>query len=204
MLNGIIKRDGRVVMYDISKIKMAILKAMEADGKPDFAKADEISVNVEKHFLEKGYNITPTVEEIQDQVEVELMKAGFDSVAKRYILYRASRNNIRERNTSLMKIFDEITFSDALTSDVKRENANVDGDTAMGTMLKYGSEGAKDYYLKFLLAPDQAQAHKDGYIHIHDFDFYALTTTCTQIDIKRLFKGGFSTGTHHAVPPFGM
>ena len=194
MLNGIIKRDGRVVMYDISKIKMAILKAMEADGKPDFAKADEIAVNVEKHFLEKGYNITPTVEEIQDQVEVELMKAGFDSVAKRYILYRASRNNIRERNTSLMKIFDEITFSDALTSDVKRENANVDGDTAMGTMLKYGSEGAKDYYLKFLLAPDQAQAHKDGYIHIHDFDFYALTTTCTQIDIKRLFKGGFSTG----------
>ena len=194
MLNGIIKRDGRVVMYDISKIKMAILKAMEADGKMDFAKAEEIAVNVEKHFVDMGGNITPTVEEIQDQVEVELMKAGFDSVAKRYILYRASRNNIRERNTSLMKIFDEITFSDALNSDVKRENANVDGDTSMGTMLKYGSEGAKDYYLKFLLAPDQAQAHKDGYIHIHDFDFYALTTTCTQIDIKRLFKDGFSTG----------
>ena len=194
MLNGIIKRDGRVVMYDISKIKMAILKAMEADGKMDFTKAEEIAVNVEKHFVDMGGNITPTVEEIQDQVEVELMKAGFDSVAKRYILYRASRNNIRERNTSLMKIFDEITFSDALNSDVKRENANVDGDTSMGTMLKYGSEGAKDYYLKFLLAPDQAQAHKDGYIHIHDFDFYALTTTCTQIDIKRLFKDGFSTG----------
>ena len=194
MLNGIIKRDGRVVMYDISKIKMAILKAMEADGKMDFAKAEEIALNVETHFVEMGGNITPTVEEIQDQVEIELMKAGFDSVAKRYILYRASRNNIRERNTSLMKIFDEITFSDALNSDVKRENANVDGDTSMGTMLKYGSEGAKDYYLKFLLAPDQAQAHKDGYIHIHDFDFYALTTTCTQIDIKRLFKDGFSTG----------
>ncbi len=194
MLNGIIKRDGRVVMYDISKIKMAILKAMEADGKPDFAKADEIAVNVEKHFTEKGNNITPTVEEIQDQVEIELMKAGFDSVAKKYILYRASRNNIRERNTSLMKIFDEITFSDALDSDVKRENANIDGDTPMGTMLKYGSEGAKDYYLKFLLSPDQAQAHREGYIHIHDFDFYALTTTCTQIDIKSLFKDGFSTG----------
>ncbi|MBR5521136.1 MAG: anaerobic ribonucleoside triphosphate reductase [Oscillospiraceae bacterium] len=194
MLNGIIKRDGRVVMYDISKIKMAILKAMEADGRPDFVKADEIALNVERHFSDKGNNITPTVEEIQDQVEIELMKAGFDSVAKRYILYRASRNNIRERNTSLMKIFDEITFSDALNSDVKRENANVDGDTSMGTMLKYGSEGAKDYYLKFLLSPDHARAHKDGYIHIHDFDFYALTTTCTQIDIKSLFKGGFSTG----------
>ncbi len=194
MLNGIIKRDGRMVMYDISKIKMAILKAMEADGTPDFNRADEIAQNVERHFTDKGGNITPTVEEIQDQVEIELMKAGFDSVAKKYILYRASRNNIRERNTSLMKIFDEITFSDALNSDVKRENANIDGDTPMGTMLKYGSEGAKDYYLKFLLSPDQAQAHREGYIHIHDFDFYALTTTCTQIDIKRLFKDGFSTG----------
>ncbi len=194
MLNGIIKRDGRVVMYDIGKIKMAVLKAMEADGHADFEKADEVARSVERHFLDKGANVTPTVEEIQDQVEIELMKAGLDSVAKRYILYRASRNNIRERNTSLMKIFDEITFSDALNSDVKRENANIDGDTPMGTMLKYGSEGAKDYYLKFLLAPDQAEAHREGYIHIHDFDFYALTTTCTQIDIKTLFKGGFSTG----------
>ena len=194
MLNGIIKRDGRVVMYDISKIKMAILKAMEADGKPDFAKADEIAVNVEKHFLEKGYNITPTVEEIQDQVEVELMKAGFDSVAKRYILYRASRNNIRERNTSLMKIFDEITFSDALTSDVKRENANVDGDTAMGTMLKYGSEGAKQFYEMYILNPKHAEAHRNGDIHIHDLDFLTLTTTCCQIDIDKLFSNGFSTG----------
>ena len=81
MLNGIIKRDGRLVMYDISKIKMAVLKAMEADGKMDFAKAEEIAVAVERHFVELGGNITPTVEEIQDQVEIELMRAGFDSVA---------------------------------------------------------------------------------------------------------------------------
>lgn len=194
MLNGVVKRDGRVVMYDVSKIKMAVLKAMEACGDADFDKAEQIATDVENFFFAQGGNMTPTVEEIQDQVEVQLMKHGLDSVAKKYILYRASRNNIRERNSSLMKIFDEITFSDALDSDVKRENANIDGDTPMGTMLKYGSEGAKDYYLKFLLSPDQAQAHRDGYIHIHDFDFYALTTTCTQIDIKRLFKDGFSTG----------
>ena len=194
MLTSIIKRDGRVVIYDRNKIKMAILKAMEACGNTDFDKANDVAVAVEDHFNAVNSKQTPTVEEIQDRVEIQLMASGLEAVAKKYILYRASRNNIRERNTRLMQVFDEITFSDALNSDVKRENANIDGDTPMGTMLKYGSEGAKDYYLKFLLSPDQAQAHRDGYIHIHDFDFYALTTTCCQIDLLKLFDGGFSTG----------
>ncbi|MEG2082085.1 MAG: anaerobic ribonucleoside triphosphate reductase [Oscillospiraceae bacterium] len=194
MLTSIIKRDGRVVIYDKNKIKMAILKAMESCGNTDFEKADEVTQKVEEFFNAQSKKETPSVEEIQDRVEIQLMESGLDLAAKKYILYRASRSNIRERNTKLMKIFDEITFSDALDSDVKRENANIDGDTPMGTMLKYGSEGAKDYYLKFLLSPDQAEAHKSGYIHIHDFDFYALTTTCCQIDLISLFKGGFSTG----------
>ena len=194
MLTSIIKRDGRVVIYDRNKIKMAILKAMEASGSTDFDKADQVTVAVENYFNNQNMKNTPTVEEIQDQVEHELMTSGLDTVAKRYILYRASRNTIRERKSKLVKVFDEITFSDALDSDVKRENANIDGDTPMGTMLKYGSESAKDYFLKFLLSPDQAEAHREGYIHIHDFDFYALTTTCCQIDLIKLFKGGFSTG----------
>lgn len=194
MLTSIIKRDGRVVIYDKNKIKMAILKAMEAAGNTDFEKADEAVQEVESFFNGQNSKMTPTVEEIQDRVEVQLMDSGLELVAKKYILYRASRNNIRERNTKLMQVFDEITFSDAQDSDVKRENANIDGDTPMGTMLKYGSEGAKDYFMKFLLSPDQAEAHKAGYIHIHDFDFYALTTTCCQIDLISLFKGGFSTG----------
>ena len=194
MLTSIIKRDGRVVIYDRNKIKMAILKAMEASGSTDFEKADMVAVAVEDYFNRTNSKGTPSVEEIQDRVEVQLMASGLENVAKKYILYRASRNSIRERNSKLMQVFDEITFSDALDSDVKRENANIDGDTPMGTMLKYGSEGAKDYFLKFLLSPDQAEAHRDGYIHIHDFDFYALTTTCCQIDLIKLFKGGFSTG----------
>jgi len=194
MLTSIIKRDGRVVIYDRNKIKMAILKAMEASGNTDFDKADEVTESVERYFNNQNSKSTPSVEEIQDQVEHELMAAGLDNVAKKYILYRASRNTIRERKTKLVQVFDEITFSDALDSDVKRENANIDGDTPMGTMLKYGSESAKDYFLKFLLSPDQAEAHRDGYIHIHDFDFYALTMTCCQIDLIKLFKGGFSTG----------
>ncbi|MEG1781676.1 MAG: anaerobic ribonucleoside triphosphate reductase [Oscillospiraceae bacterium] len=194
MLTSIIKRDGRVVIYDRNKIKMAILKAMEACGNTDFDKAEIVATDVEDFFVRQSGKTTPTVEEIQDQVEIQLMENGLDDVAKKYILYRASRNAIRERKTKLMQIFDEITFADAYDSDVKRENANIDGDTPMGAMLKYGSESAKDYYLKFLISPDQAEAHQSGYIHIHDFDFYALTTTCTQIDIKRLFKDGFSTG----------
>ena len=97
-------------------------------------------------------------------------------------------------NTRLMKVFDELTHADATASDMKRSNANIDGDTPMGTMLQYGSEAAKDYYDKYLLTPEQSRAHREGWIHIHDFDFYALTTTCCQIDLLKLFKGGFSTG----------
>ena len=91
-------------------------------------------------------------------------------------------------------MFDELTHADATASDMKRSNANIDGDTPMGTMLQYGSEAAKDYYDKYLLTPEQSRAHREGWIHIHDFDFYALTTTCCQIDLLKLFKGGFSTG----------
>ena len=120
MLTSIIKRDGRVVIYDRNKIKMAILKAMEASGNTDFDKADEVTESVERYFNNQNSKSTPSVEEIQDQVEHELMAAGLDNVAKKYILYRASRNTIRERKTKLVQVFDEITFSDALDSVVKR------------------------------------------------------------------------------------
>ena len=89
---------------------------------------------------------------------------------------------------------EHIQDSDAADSDLKRENANINGDTAMGSMLKYGSEGAKQFYQMFVLKPEHAKAHQEGDIHIHDLDFYTLTTTCCQIDIKKLFAGGFSTG----------
>src|SRR5699024_2914176 len=96
--------------------------------------------------------------------------------------------------TTLMKTIDEITNGDARASDMKRDNANIDGNTAMGSMLQIGTAGAKSYNAAYLLTPEQAKAHREGDIHIHDFDFYSLTTTCTQIDILRLFHGGFSTG----------
>ena len=107
---------------------------------------------------------------------------------------REQYNIAAEMGRRLMHTFDDITNHDAAKCDLMRDNANINADTAMGAMLKYGSEGAKAYYLSKILLPNHAEAHVNGDIHIHDLDFYTLTTTCTQIDIKKLFKDGFSTG----------
>ena len=194
MFDVIVKRDGRKTPYDISKISTAIYKAMEACGRHDKEESERLAQIVEEKLADQYQGKAPGVEDIQDTVETVLMENGYAFVAKKYIVYRSERTRAREMNTRLMHIYDELTFADANLSDMKRDNANIDGDTAMGTMLKYGSEGAKDYYEKYILTPSQSQAHRDGDIHIHDFDFYTLTTTCCQIDILKLFKGGFSTG----------
>ncbi len=194
MFTTIVKRDGREAEYHISKIAEAICKAMKAAGRSDHGECDRLAALVEQRLVADFGDIAPTVEQIQDVVEQILMENGYAFVAKKYILYRSNRTRQREMNTRLMKIFDELTFTDAGASDMKRDNANIDGDTAMGVMLKYGSEGAKDYYNKYILTQKQSDAHRDGDIHIHDMDFYTLTTTCCQIDLLSLFKNGFSTG----------
>ena len=97
------------------------------------------------------------------------------------------------------KIFDEITAP--VDSNLKRDNANINGDTAMGAMLQYGANTAKEYYLDTMIDPDIAKMHREGYIHIHDLDFYGWTTTCTQIELRKLFKGGFDTGHGHLREP---
>ena len=101
----------------------------------------------------------------------------------------------------LMQIYEEITNSDAADMDLLRDNANINADTPMGSMLKYGTEGTKHFYLNRVLKPEHAKAHTEGYIHIHDLDFYTLTTTCCQIDLIQLFKDGFSTGHGHLREP---
>ena len=188
------KRDGRLVDFDETKIAAAINKAFEATYKPGYeGVARDLARDVVSVLEVEGVE-SPDVEHVQDIVEKVLMDSGYVQTAKAYILYRNERSRAREMNTRLMKVYEDITFSDAVDSDVKRENANVNADTAMGAMLKYGSEGAKQFYQMFLLKPEHAKAHREGDIHIHDLDFYALTTTCCQIDIKKLFAGGFSTG----------
>ena len=100
-----------------------------------------------------------------------------------------------------MKIYEDLTFKDAKDNEIKRENANIDGNTAMGTMLKYGSEGAKEFYKMYVIDPKFSKAHEEGDIHIHDMDFYTLTMTCCQIDLVKLLKDGFSTGHGHLREP---
>jgi len=195
MTSNILKRDGRLCEYDFSKIENAIMKAMNSIGRNDILnEAKTIARLAESKVQAKFGEGVPSVEDVQDAVENALMESGYNDVAKEYILYRAKRNRVREMNTNLMKIYDEINNVDASSSDLKRDNANIDGNTAMGMMLKFGSEGAKDYFMKSVLTPEQAKAHKSGDIHIHDFDFYTLTETCCQIDIDKLFNGGFGTG----------
>ena len=194
MITTITKRDGRTVHFDINKIASAIEKAFAATiGKKDYAICLALAQEVSDIFEEKHID-SPTVEQIQDTVERVLINHGHVRTAKAYILYRAERTRVRNMNDRLMKTFEDITYKDATDSDIKRENANIDGNTAMGTMLKYGSEGAKHFYESYVLNPAHSEAHRNGDIHIHDLDFYTLTTTCCQIDLIKLFHDGFSTG----------
>ena len=194
MITKIKKRDGREAPFNIEKIGNAIFKAASASGGKDYNESMALAEQVVEYIEIKMDKKVPTVEEIQDAVEKILIETGHARTAKEYILYRAERNRVREMNSRLMKVFEELTFKDAKDNDLKRENANIDGDTAMGTMLKYGSEGAKQFNEMFVLKPEHGEAHKKGEIHIHDLDFLTLTTTCCQIDLVGLFKGGFSTG----------
>ena len=193
-IKQIIKRDGRTVDYDINKIATAIYKAAEVLGGHNEEMAMNLAKEVERYLVEECHNEKPTVEEIQDAVEKMLIENGHARTSKEFILYRAERTRVREMNTRLMKTYEDLTFKDAAEVDNKRENANINADTAMGTMLKYGSEGSKQFYQMFVLKPEHAKAHREGDIHIHDLDFYTLTTTCCQISLSKLFKDGFSTG----------
>ena len=195
MVTTIIKRDGRTAEFKQEKIAEAVEKAFQAcAAMQDRAVAEEIAAKVVEKLDAGAIEGIPTVEGVQDLVEETLIESGFVQTAKSYILYRAERRRVRDVNSRLIQTLKDITFSKASDSDMKRENANIDADTAMGTMLKYGSESAKQFYEMCVIDPKFARAHREGDIHIHDMDFYTLTTTCCQIELKKLFKGGFSTG----------
>ena len=195
MITTIIKRDGRTASFHKEKIAEAVEKAFQASAAMQGREqADEVADKVVAKLEGGAIEGVPTVEGIQDLVEETLIESGFVQTAKAYILYRAERNRVRDVNSRLIKTLKDITFSKASDSDMKRENANIDADTAMGTMLKYGSESAKQFYEMCVIDPKFAKAHREGDIHIHDMDFYTLTTTCCQIELRKLFKGGFSTG----------
>lgn len=187
------KRNGTPVPFDVNKIRSAIHKANEA------AQIEAIApVQFEKLVDEVVESIpagqVPDVEQVQDLVEEKLIANGFAKTAKAYIFYRAEHTKVRKTEADLVNIYRELTFTSAADADIKRENANIDADTSMGTMLKYGSEGANYFVDNYILPKDIAAAHINGDIHIHDKDFYMLTETCCQIDLVKLFHDGFSTG----------
>ena len=195
MFKTIVKRDGKVVKFNSAKITDAISKAGNCTKEFDATEAQKLTDEVIKR-AEKKVSDKPTVEQIQDTVEEVLLDSKYKKTAKQYITYRQERTRVRNTKTQLMQTYKMIACADAKDdSDVKRGNANVDGDSAMGKMLQFGSEGSKEFAKSFLMKPEHAFAHDNGDIHIHDLDFWATgTLTCCQSDPLVLFEKGFNTG----------
>jgi ribonucleoside-triphosphate reductase len=200
-MREVLKRDGRTVLFDETKINQAVLKAMKATNLEEEGLPALVTKKVNERIDVLYKDKLCSVEDIQDEVESVLIELGKDKLSKNYILYRNERNRIRDSKSLLMKQISDITLKDKDEVDEKRENANIDGDTAMGVMLKMGSETAKSFYLQSVIDKRFSSAHKEGLIHIHDLDFYTLTMTCCQIDLIKLFEGGFSTGHGHLREP---
>lgn len=204
MFKKIVKRDGKIATFDPEKITEAIAKAGVATEEFKYDRAKQLSDKVMKRLDESIKQRTPSVEQIQDVVEEVLMESAFKKTAKEYITYRQERNRVREAKSNLMNIYKTIAIADASEdSDVKRGNANVDGNSAMGKMLQFGAEGSKIFAKTILMKPEYAKAHDEGDIHVHDLDFYATgTLTCCQTDPLQLFdNGGFNTGHGHLRTP---
>ena len=189
------KRDGRVVSFDREKITDAIFKAAKAVGGSDRSIAENLTGQVIKNLQNKVQNgVIPTVEEVQDEVEVVLIENGHARTAKAYILYRDRRTRIREGKSELMDVVKEILV------ETSRENANVNNSPS-AKMLQIAMAASKQYYLSNLLPEEFARAHDEGSFHIHDLDYYSKTLNCLQIDLSRLLKEGFNTGYGYIRPP---
>lgn len=179
MIQTVIKRDGRIVGFNEEKIKAAIRKAMLSTvlGE-DEAVLEKITSRISYHGNEQM-----SVEEIQDLVEIELMKSSRKDVAKNYIAYREKRSVARKSRTR--DIFLEII--NAKSNDITRENANMNADTPAGMMMKFASETTKPFVDDYLLCDETREAVKGNYIHIHDKDYYPTKSlTCVQHPLDKL------------------
>lgn len=193
MIQQVIKRDGRLVEFDKRKIIDAVLKAMEVtDAGEDIVLAASVADKVAKHG-----DAQMSVEQIQDMVEMELMKSPRKEVAKKYIAYRNQRNLARKAKSR--EIFQEII--DAQSTDVTRENANMNADTPAGMMMKFASESTKSFVDECLLSEDVREAVRKGYIHIHDKDYYPTKSlTCIQHPLDKILENGFFAGHGESRP----
>lgn len=182
----VVKRDGRLVPFDETKITLAISKALKCSPQDLVVLINEITSQITQSKI--------SVEEIQDLVEKALINHNYADAAKAYILYRNERTKRREARSDLNKTISSLVSSEASDLDLKRENANIDGNAPMGIMLQFGSEVSKKFALENLIEPEQARAHQEGLIHIHDLNLYSVCFNCCQIPAGKLLKQGFSTG----------
>ncbi len=216
----VIKRNGKKVSFDSKKITLAIKKGFDSVlengddeeesgsrySEKDIQKIYQAVVNkIEKDYIVIG---KIKIEEIQDMIEEELEKKGYNDVYQSFSNYRERRNQSRrsffddKKTHKFLKSLENLGLKSANEEDAKRENANIDGNSPMGTMLQYGATVSKEFAKAYLMKPEYAEAHDNGTIHIHDMDFFAMgTTTCCQIDLSRLFKNGFDTGHGYVRPP---
>ena len=212
----VVKRNGKKVNFDTTKVAMAIKKAFDACLIPEAEEKKYTEKDVHKVYntvikvIEKNYKDEEKIkiENIQDFIEESLKKNKYDDVCLAFSEYRERRDKSRElfsdekKMHKFLKSLEGLGLKSAFEEDAKRENANIDGNSAMGTMLQYGSTVSKEFAKAYLMKKKFADLHDDGDIHIHDMDFLAMgTTTCMQIDLNKLFKGGFSTGHGHLREP---
>ena len=188
------KRDGRLAEFHESKITDAIFKAAQSVGGEDRTLAMELTLEVLRQLRQKFNDNIFSVEDVQDWVEKVLIEKGHARTAKAYILYRASRTRIRDAKSELMDAVEEILV------ETNRENANV-SNSPSAKMLQIASAASKRYYLSRLIPEDQAYAHTNGDIHIHDLDFYGKTLTCVQIPLGKILNQGFDNGHGYIRPP---
>lgn len=215
----VIKRNGKKVDFDETKIALSIKKgfdSVEVDVDDDDKERKYTTKDVQKVYqavlkrLEKLSKETDKIkiEEIQDLIEEELSNKGYEDVYKSFSEYRERRNASRQlffedkKTHKFLKSLENLGLKSANEEDSKRENANIDGNSPMGTMLQYGATVSKEFAKAYLMKPEYATMHDNGTIHIHDMDFLAMgTTTCCQINLERLFKNGFDTGHGYVRPP---
>ncbi len=215
----VVKRNGKKVSFNGTKIAVAIKKGFDSITQLD--ENDERVLKYNEKDIQKVYQAVINhiekeykdqtkikIEDIQDIIEEELKRKKYEDVYESFSAYRERRAQSRDmfmddkRSHKFLKTIEGLGLKSASEDDTKRENANVDGDTAMGTMLQYGSTVSKEFAKSYLMKKKYADAHDDGDIHIHDMDFLPMgTTTCMQIDLEKLFKNGFSTGHGHLREP---
>ena len=198
----VVKRSGQRVSFNDAKIALAVKKGIDSvyekyDEKNVYKVKEKVLDQIRKEYKDRK---TIGVEDVSDVIEEVLKKLKYNEVYESFKNYRERRDASREafvvkQQHKFVKAIESLGLKSAGEENAKRENANVDGDGPMGTMLHFGSTVSREFAKAYLMDTKYSRAHDEGAIHIHDLDFWAMgTTTCMQIDLNKLFKNGFSTG----------